>query len=243
MLLKSTLTTVVLGASLLSLVSCGDKSSGKKSSIERNQQRQETQGLYRANLTALNASVAGTPSGVVTFKIEGDEVTATIDMDGAPAQVVHMQSIRIGKGCPEVSADINADGFIDIMETEAISGKVFIPLDSDINAQASGANYPVAHLNGKYHYNEAASLTSMIADIFAPDENAEDSIVNLEPGQELNFSGRTVLIQGVAKTNTLPETVATRDGQIVHTSLPIACGVLSRVENTDPVIVGNGGKE
>ena len=120
---------------------------------------------------------------------------------------------------------------------------MFIPLDSDINAQVAGSNHPVAHSNGKYRYNEAASLTSMIADIFAPDENAADSMINLEAGQELNFSGRTVLIQGVAKSSALPETVATVDGQTAHMTLPIACGVLTRVESTDPVVVGNGGKE
>lgn len=243
MLLKSTLATVVLGTSLLSLVSCGDSSSNKKSSPEVNQQRQETQGLYHANLTSINTSVAGTPSGVFTFKIEGDEVTAIIDMDGAPAQVVHMQSIRTGNGCPDISADKNGDGFIDIMEAEAVSGKVFIPLDSDLNSQTAGANFPISRTSGKYNYNESASLTSMIADIFAPDENADDAMVNLEAGQELNFSGRTVLIQGVAKTTELPVTLATRDGHTVHAALPIACGVLARVENTDPVVVGNGGKE
>ena len=242
MYLKSTLATVVLSASMLSLVSCGDNLSKNKSSSVSKLERQETQGLYRANLTSMNASVAGTPSGVVTFKIEGDEVTATIDMNGAPAQVVHMQSIRIGKGCADVAADKNADGFIDIMEAEEVTGKVFIPLDSDINAQVAGSNYPVALSNGKYRYNEAASLTSMIADIFAPDENTEDSMVNLEVGEELNFSGRTVLIQGIDKSSVLPETVATRNGQTAHATMPIACGVLSRVESTDPVVVGNGGK-
>ena len=212
MSLKSTLATVVLSASMLSLVSCGDNSSKKNLSSTTQPVRQETQGLYRATLTSMNASVAGTPSGVVTFNVEGDEVTATIDMEGAPAQVVHMQSIRIGNSCADVAADKNADGFIDVSEAEAVSGKVFIPLDSDINSQAAGSNYPVALMNGKYRYNESASLTSMMADIFALDENAADSMVNLEAGQDLNFSGRTVLIQGVVKSSALPETRAPRRG-------------------------------
>jgi hypothetical protein len=240
---KSTLASVVLSASLLSLVSCGNDDSGKKLSVETNQQRQETQGLYTANLTSLNNSVAGTPSGLVTFGVEGDEVTATITVDGAPAQVIHRQSIRTGNGCPEASSDVNGDGFIDIMEAEAVSGKIFIPLDSDLNSHTGGSNYPVARSSGKYFYNESASLSSMIADIFAPSEGADSAIATLAAGEDLNFSGRTVMIQGVAMTNTLPETVATRDGLTTQATLPIACGVLTRIPNTDPIIVGNGGKE
>ncbi len=239
---KSLLSIVVLGTGLLALTSCGNKDNSKSSVVSEVNELQEVPGLYRATISGMNTGIAGNSTGVFVLKIEGDEIQAEMDMEGTPAQVVHRQYLRAGTQCPDFSADKNADGIIDIVEAEAVSGLSFMPLDSNLNSQSEGANFPISRTSGKYHYSEAASLNSFMTDLFSPDENLLDAVVKFEAGQDLNLSGRTVMIHGVSAATQLPETVATQNAENAYATLPIACGILRRVENSDPVVIGDGGK-
>lgn len=235
------LVSLVVCTGLLTLGSCG-KSDKKTAPMVDMLEQQETQGVYKASLSGLNTDVAGATSGIVNFRIQGDEVEADVIVDGAPKLVMHRQNIRTGTVCPTAENDLNKDGFVDTAEADLISGKILIPLDSDINSQLSGGNYPVARSNGKYYYQEAASLTNMIADLYSPHENIDESYFKLEAGQELNLSGRVVIIHGIAESVNLPDTVAGIDNKSPQSLIPIACGVLTRVISTDPITDTDGGK-
>ncbi len=239
---KSLLSIVFLGTSLLALTSCGNKDNSKSSVVSEVNELQEVPGLYRATISGINTGPAGNSTGVFVLKIEGDEIQAEMHMEGTHAQVVHKQYLRSGTQCPDFSADKNADGIIDIVEAEAVSGMAFMPLDSNLNSQSEGANFPVSRTTGEYHYSETASLNLFMTDLFSPDENLLDAVVKFEAGQDLNLSGRTIMIHGVSDATQLPETVATQNVENAQATLPIACGILRRVENSDPVVIGDGGK-
>ncbi len=211
-------------ASVLSLVAivvilsgCGkDNDEGQKSTTRAPAiEEQVSQGSYRALLRPLNSRLSGfIPTGVAEISISGDvmEVKTLLDDD---ARVAHRQAIQLGTRCPTLSDDGNGDGVIDIAEALRASGAVFIPLDSDLNSAELGAGvYPIG---SGFTYTEKASLQELEAD------------ARERTGQNLNLAGRVVLIHGVASETALPETVATVENQPRSVTIPVACGILKRL--------------
>lgn len=225
--------TLFFGLCLFGITACGGGSGGssKKSSATRAVERQEEIGIYRAELVPMNSSVAGQTSGTIEIVIEGDEVSVEATVTGAPAGVKHLQNIMVGTACPSESADANGDGMIDIMESMKVSGKILIPLDSNISEQMMGLDYgPIANGSGAYVYRRSTTLTSLMADLRAADPDTQDFIVKLPFGGDLNLAGRVVMIHGVSYQSSLAESVSTMGDLTRETSFPIACGKLMRVE-------------
>lgn len=213
------LTIVFLSFSMIILTSCGKKDGGGGGNGTPGSptlEEQVAEGSYRAILRPFNNSLSGfLPTGFAEIKIAGDmvEVKTLLDDD---ARVNHLQSIHTGTRCPQLTDDSNKDGLVDIEETDRASGKVFIPLDADINSATEGSGiYP---MGGGFTYIQSASLAKLETDTKA------------RTRQNLNLGGRVVILHGVAEGTLMPATVATRDGMTQQASVPIACGVLQRIK-------------
>jgi hypothetical protein len=226
------LLTLSLSALMLfGVVSCGSDDDDDDDVIP--QQEQEV-GIYRATLSSLNSSVSGSPSGEAVVTILGDELTVVVNANGVPQNMQHLQNIFVGSSCPTSAADVNADGFVDLVESLPSTGKILVPLDGSLDDQASGANdYPSASGTGTYVYSENASLSRFLADLRSPDTTPEDPIAKIGAEQPLNLGGRVLIVHGVAPTTSLPGTVASIPGVPASATLPILCGRLERALGGD----------
>lgn len=196
---------------LTGLVACGEVED-----VERS---------YSVTLTEVNPQVAPGVLGNGDLVLTGDNFTATLDLTGAPGGV-HRQGITVGAACPTIKDDANADGYVDGVEAQVSSGKTLIPLDGDLTSQAAGENeYP----SDNYNYSESTPFSTMLADLVAPDTNPNDSVVKLSAAEELTLQGKVVVVWGVAPDTVVPATVAGVDQLTPQQSLPIACGVIERV--------------
>lgn len=199
--------------SLMLTVGCGKSGGGSKSSSSQAALMQsQVEGNYRAILRPFNNHLSGfLPSGFAEINIAGDNASFKTMLDD-DARVIHMQSVHTGTRCPNAGDDTNGDSYVDINEAYAVVGKVLIPLDSDLNNQALGAGiYP---LGGGYTYIEAASLKNLQTD------------VKSRTGENLNLTGRVVLLHGVSPVTQVPNTFGTLEGMSQQASAPIACGVI-----------------
>jgi hypothetical protein len=132
-----------------------------------------------------------------------------------------------------MSDDLNGDGFIDINEANLVLGKILIPLDGDLSTQASGRrSYPLANLSGSYHYERVIAFNRFFDDLFIKDSDPSDLYVRLTPGEGFSFIGKTVLIQGVVDTVTLPSSVTSNNNYEAFKTLPVTCGVFKKIDTT-----------
>lgn len=221
---KKNFSLVFLLAILNLFVACGSDSDDNDDNLPQEEETgsQDEQGTYEAILNPLNTSVAGNTRGTGTVRIRGDEVEVDVDVEGSPAGITHRQYIWSNGVCPTAANDSNLDGIVSFQEATNASGNILIPLDNQLNAQLQGDRYPISNRSGNYSYDESASLTRMLSDLYAPDPNPNDDIVKLPVGEGLNLTARSVIVHGVRSNKTLP----------------IACGVFVRVaDNEEPIPV------
>lgn len=219
--IKQDLKRLLRGTCLLALFSCGSYGDDAFSSPQEEMQT----GLYRTTLTPLNSNVSGLVGGMAEVSLDGDSFEVKINISGAP-DATHPQYIYAGNSCPDTLSDINQDSFIDGVELQATAGKILIPLDDDLKSQAAGGHFP-AGVNYKYH--ASTTFLAMLSELKLPDSNDTDAVTKLASSDEINLSGKIVIIHGVPSSSvTFPETVKGLDGMDAHDTLPIACGVLVR---------------
>ncbi|MCM2349256.1 MAG: hypothetical protein NDI69_04490 [Bacteriovoracaceae bacterium] len=236
------MTPFLLFLSLLNLfVACGSDDDDDGSSVAppppQSEEQQEDQGTYQAILTPLNVTAAGSSQIEAEIRIRGDEVDAEVDANNTPANIIHRQYVYSGRSCPTPVNDSNQDGYIDYIEALSSADQILIPLDNDLTSQAAGGVYPVANGFGNYDYDEETSLARMLADLRVVDTVSTDDIMKLDPSENLNLAGRIVMVHGVSSFKILPDSVASRDNAPSHRTLPIACGVLIRVADSEEVPV------
>lgn len=241
---------VVLSAVMLTFVAaCGSDDDDDNSrpttttqpeQPEPEEQQQPDEGTFRAELQPLNSSVGGNTVGTANIKIEGDELRFDMVVNGAPANITHIQHIHAGTACPTSAEDVNGDGFVDVLEGLPRYGAILVPLDGDLETQEGGTmTNPSANATGTYRYTERASLTRMLADLRAPDTDTTDAVIKLEPGQALNLASRHIVVHGIPATPPLPASVGTLGDTPSNATLPIACGIITRV--TDGGTTGGTG--
>lgn len=229
---SQTISTLLIGSCLFGLVACGGSgggsSSGAAPSVEAQQEGDE--GIYRAVLAPLNSSVAGETNGTVEIRISGDDVVVESTVAGAPAGVKHLQRLMTGAACPDMSADKNGDGIIDVQEGAPSYGQVLIPLDSNLSEQIVGMDYgPIANGEGVYVYRRSSTLSMLLSDLHAADPDIDDNISKLPPGDDIRLAGRVVIVHGVSRSAALASTVASVGDLTPAQALPIACGKLVRI--------------
>lgn len=221
---------------LLQLSSCNMKSGVSKSSKDMNKfslaeddMEKMASVTYLAILKPINENVAGRISGSFTFHKDLDFIVSDIRVIGSAPSVIHGQNVYLGSSCPSQGADINEDGIIDILEAQTSTGKIILPLDADINNQYSLlAMYPFSDEWGAYFFSQIASFQKFFDDLKAEDENPTDEIVKLS-SPTFGLEGKVVMIHGMADEVLLPESVATNEGLTAQQTIPVACGVITRV--------------
>jgi hypothetical protein len=185
--------------------------------------------IYVAQLAPLNASqIDGPPvTGSAMIFVHGDTIRVLVhgrNLSVGP----HAMHIHTGTTCPTAAADVNHDGFVDVIEGLPAYGPILVPLDSDLSTQAAGT-FPSANAAGNLNYHASTSLSAMLADLHAPDPNTSDAVVKLAPGEDLNLAMRHIVIHGVAASTALPSTVASLGTAPATATLPVACGPIVRV--------------
>lgn len=192
-------------------------------------EQQPDEGFYKAILTPLNTELAGQTSGTIEVRIQGDDFFVESRVNGSPIAVKHLQNILSGTKCPDNTSDINNDGIIDITESIPAAGKIIIPLDSDLSEQLDGIEYgPISNNAGNFVYRRSTTLSRVLAGLRSIDPDPRDHIIKLNPEEELNLSGRVVMVHGIKHTNPLATGIGSYGPFTAEQSLPIACGVLIR---------------
>ncbi|MGH8234132.1 MAG: hypothetical protein ACREPU_08040 [Rhodanobacteraceae bacterium] len=184
--------------------------------------------VYVAHLQPLNTAITHTSTtGEARFVVNGNKLTVTIDVHGAPPDMVHWQHFHGFKDgqaatCPSMAEDANHDGIIDLIETGKTSGTTMVPfITHPASMDIAHGTYPEADATGNYHYQETVSLKALDA-AFAKEF----------PGQRLDLAKRVVFIHGVLTRTRLPPTVASLGPIPAQVTLPIACGRIERARST-----------
>ena len=186
--------------------------------------------IYLAKFTTLNPQINGVLSGSATLYLKDKTIVAYSRHFSGYPKAWHMQNVFTGNRCPDQTDDQNGDGVIDINEAQAVVGKILIPLDGNLSSQLSGGDvFPIADDFGSYFYEQESSYSAFLKDLKSKDPNPEDNVVKLESYENLNISGKAVLVQGVTDAASLPETSSTYGGRSHEQTFPIVCGIFKRV--------------
>lgn len=183
---------------------------------------------FRAEITPLNAEKIGTSAhGYVEFTEEDNNLHIKLEMFDTPASIQHWEHFHgfpDGKDAqvPTSEQDVNHDGYIDLPETEAVSGTTMVPLDAAPHEMCiPNDNYPVADAKGYYSYEKDVPLDKLKAKF-------KDAFGS----SDLELDKRVVYIHGVPASLKLPDTVAGKinDQYDQHVTLPIAAGKIKKVD-------------
>jgi len=224
-------TPLVLGTCLIAAVSCGSDDDDSGSGVQAPQQEEQNdQGTYNVTFAPLNAGVGGNAaSGTGTITITETNFQVNLNMTGVPARVSHIQSIHASGSCPTAAADVNADGFVDVVEGLPSYGPILIPLDGNLNSQLGGnGSRPRSDASGAYNYSRRGTLSRMLDDLRGTDTNTTDVLTKLPEGENLNLENKVIIVHGVPASTDLPDTVASLPNLPSEATLPIACGTITR---------------
>jgi hypothetical protein len=222
------LTNILSLLQLLSFVACNSSGDSNGQGIQRQLEMVEvTPGTYYTVLRPVNFQSNGfIPYGAANFTVDGDQLQVAISLDDDQG-VFHRQSVHFGTRCPTTNDDVNGDGFVDYNEAIAVVGKVMLPLDNDLNSQQSGAEvYP---RGPSMTYKRAASVNAINQDLWRADEVGSDDITKLPSGVRMGLEKRVVLVHGTAANSTF-DGLASYRGEAPHLSLPVVCGVLTKIQ-------------
>lgn len=180
---------------------------------------------YMATLHPMNRNVTGRDAtATAAFVVDGDDLLVRIDAKGLPPGIEHWQHFHgfaddRAAACPTARADVNSDGIIDLIETEAAAGTTMVPFDTDPAAMdIAHGQYPHARADGTFSYEQTVSMPALNA-----------AFAKAFAGQTPDLDRRVVFIHGVVTDAKLPTTVASLGPIPAHVTLPIACGVIERV--------------
>lgn len=137
-----------------------------------------TRQVYTAQLNPLNSSLSSSHANARII-VEGNRAGVYIEGSGFTPNTVHMQHIHIGTACPTQAADKNADGIIDALESNAVTGPAAVPLSlnpvrsivegittpgtspSSFGNLATQSPYPASSMDGKFTYIASIPLNAL----------------------------------------------------------------------------------
>lgn len=219
------------------------QTSGSPTSTPNNQNEviqpdgSNVQGNYASEIWPINTNLHLKNIGYVGVTRDGDSFRASVKLKYGPKGARIKQAFYTARRCPNINDDINKDAYIDILEARLAVGKIVIPFDSSLDSQSLG-DYPSTDATGKMFYSQMASFDRMFMDLKSVDENPSDDLIKLKDDEGITLPGRIVMFQGVPETTTLPESVATTDGESKHTTLPVGCAVLWKVDQLPAELTG-----
>jgi hypothetical protein len=203
--MKKTLPILI---SVLALAACGqDKASknkylGPSHSFER--------GQFRAILRPLNNELNGwIPNGVADISITSKEFKINSWLDDS-ADVTHRQFVTMVSKCPTTNNDSNGDGFIDFKEAIQSTKKILFPLDSDLSVYSEeNPQYP----KGNFYYEQKIDINK----------------IQLKKNMELQLNGKALIVLGTSISKALPHSVSSFENASPQLSIPIACGIIEKI--------------
>ncbi|MES2526311.1 MAG: hypothetical protein V4598_04465 [Bdellovibrionota bacterium] len=234
---------------LFLVIACGKPDTSEKREAEEivRIDGSNIQGVYQTSLTAVNMNLTIGNVGSAGVHRSYDSFKAFVKVFIADKGVHHRQSIHLGSRCPTPADDINGDGYVDLREAHFVVGNILIPLDGDLDSQSQGSSwYPQGNgVAGGYFYERSASFSRMFEDLRDTDANTLDTLEKLPYDQGVSLNKKVILISGVSSSTWIPDSVDTMSGLSRHSSLPIACGILTRTDRfpselydrTDPITV------
>lgn len=175
--------------------------------------------VYAADLQPLNASKIGaSASGKARLDVTGGKFIVSIDLAGLPPgmHLQHFHGFPDGKdaACPTGENAANGDGYIDLIETEAVAGTTMVPFHAHpATLEIPSDTYPVADENGAAHYEK----TEVVADL-------ENALKEKFKAPVLALEKRVIFVHGVKVGTALPDSVKSLPGVPAHVTIPIACG-------------------
>jgi hypothetical protein len=181
-------------------------------------QAQEAPQQFSADLASLNASDDSGISpvtGTANIAVDDDQVTIEVQAAGLEPGSAHLMHIHLSDTCPDMTADTNDDGFVDIEEATAVHGGALVMLDSDPSSADDGSSVE-ADDAGNIDYMQTVAIDDLTAEL--PD------------GEDLDLASRTIEIHGVDDSIELPDSVATSGDASANETLPVACGALQAAD-------------
>ncbi|WP_353990444.1 hypothetical protein ABVF11_07615 [Pediococcus argentinicus] len=180
---------------------------------------------FKANIVPLNAEKIGHKAhGTATFEIDDNQLTINIEMHDTPANIQHWEHFH---GFPDghqaeiatMDQDQNGDGFVDLPETEPVSGTTMVPFnDEPAKMDIPNDEYPVSDANGDFSYTRVVPLDQL-----------EENFKKAFSDSNLELDKRVVYIHGIPTDVDLPESVAGEVGPYdAHVTLPIAVGKIEK---------------
>lgn len=185
--------------------------------------RQVEPRVFRGDISGVNtqANEGSEVTGTVELRVEGSLMRIVVNAEGLAGEMMHMQYLQTSENgttnCPGADADINQDGVIDDNEiTNRDRGVYRIPLHMGPSTlQMDADSYPFTNINGTMQFNRTISLDSL------------RTAVRQEYGiQELDFTDFTYVVQGIAETQNMPESVESGTGLARNATIPVGCAKL-----------------
>jgi hypothetical protein len=141
----------------------------------------------------------------------------------------HFQIIHTGESCPDISGDLNNDGWIDYFEGTHFYGHRLIHLDANLATQIEGIDYgPIGDERGNYSYQKRIDKEIFFDDLFSEDDDLFDDLKKLNLNQKLNLEKRVLVVYGISSKILLPLTV--NEGiKNPNELVPVACGKVRRL--------------
>jgi hypothetical protein len=181
---------------------------------------------YVAKLAPLNAEKIGTSaSGTADLQVIDGKLTVAIDLAGLTPGLMHLQHFHgfpdgTDAVCPTAKEDGNGDGYIDLIETEAVAGTTMLPFhEHPVTLEIPSDTYPVADDKGAASYSHSDSI-----------EELEKALKEKFKAPVLDLTKRVIFVHGVAGDAKLPESVKSLPGVPAQVTIPVACGKIEAVK-------------
>lgn len=188
---------------------------------------QSSSQMYQANLSTINKSGS---TGTANVKVNGNEVTVSVNTTGASPSLPHAQHLHIGGNntCPTSGADKDNDGLISTAEGQPAYGEVKVSLTTEGDTGADSAlaveRFPVADANGTVSYERTFTL---------PNGVTADDVSNAVVVQH----GISELFEDKAKYDGEKKS-SLKDDLPLEATIPSVCGKLTSIPSGG---VGAGG--
>jgi hypothetical protein len=185
-------------------------------------------GLYTVNFYPLNQRV-GPYLGLGKISHLDNQFWTQIKIYGPSSSTMHMQLLHQKADCPDLSHDLNHDGYLDMTEVFAEAGKILIPLDGNLSSQLKGfTKFPfMKKKRNFYFYSNAADGRMLLRDLRSVEDVSSLHLVKLGALEEINLSQRVIIIYGIPDAHALPQTVKSFGLFTPQAGLPVACGKIS----------------
>jgi hypothetical protein len=165
-------------------------------------------------------------SGTVSLAPQGDDLVITLNVEGAAPgmHLAHVHGFATREPddatCPDMSADANGDGVVDLIETREAAGVTMIPFtDTPASLEINADTYPEAGQDGRLSYAQTVPIAQL--------RNAVEATF----GTQLALDRRVVFIHGAPDGAELPDSVQSLEGVPARVTVPVACAELVAAES------------